>query len=274
MKQRSLYYLSDRTGITAEVLGHSLITQFDNISWRKQTIPFLDNVEKAQAAVKRIDAAAQDDGVPPLLFSTLVDSDVRAVIEQSQGILYDFFDAFIAPMEKELGQKSLHAIGRSHGIVNDISYLKRIGALNYALAHDDGAIISDFESADIILIGVSRSGKTPTCLNLALQYGIAAANYPLTEEDMEWVRLPKLLQPFKDKLYGLWIEPIRLHKIRQERRPNSRYASLTQCKTEMLWLQQVYRHERIPYLNTTAISIEEITTTILHQARLKRQLYG
>jgi regulator of PEP synthase PpsR (kinase-PPPase family) len=274
MKQRSLYYLSDRTGITAEVLGHSLITQFDNISWHKQTIPFVDNVEKAQAVVKRINAAAQDDGVPPLLFSTLVNSEVRAVIAQSQGILYDFFDTFIAPMEKELGESSLHAIGRSHGIVNEISYLKRIGALNYALAHDDGAIISDFDQAEIILIGVSRSGKTPTCLNLALQYGIAAANYPLTEEDMDWVRLPKLLQPFKDKLYGLWIEPIRLHKIRQERRANSRYASLAQCKKEMLWLQQLYRRERIPYLNTTAISIEEITTTILHQAHLKRQLYG
>lgn len=274
MKQRSLYYISDRTGITAEVLGHSLITQFDNISWRQQTIPFLDNVEKAAAAVKRINAAAQNDGLPPLLFSTLVNSDVRTIIEQSQGILYDFFDAFIAPMEKELEQTSLHAIGRSHGIINEVSYLKRIGALNYALAHDDGAIISGFDRADIILIGVSRSGKTPTCLNLALQYGIAAANYPLTEEDMEWVRLPKLLQTFKDKLYGLWIEPIRLHKIRQERRPNSRYASLAQCKTEMLWLQQLYRHEHIPYLNTTAISIEEITTSILHQARLKRQLYG
>jgi regulator of PEP synthase PpsR (kinase-PPPase family) len=274
MKQRSLYYLSDRTGITAEVLGHSLITQFDNISWHKQTIPFVDNVDKAQAAVKRINAAAQNDGMPPLLFSTLVNSEVRAVIAQSQGILYDFFDTFIAPMEKELGESSLHAIGRSHGIVNEISYLKRIGALNYALAHDDGAIISDFDQAEIILIGVSRSGKTPTCLNLALQYGIAAANYPLTEEDMDWVRLPKLLQPFKDKLYGLWIEPIRLHKIRQERRANSRYASLAQCKKEMLWLQQLYRRERIPYLNTTAISIEEITTTILHQAHLKRQLYG
>lgn len=273
-KQRTVFYLSDRTGITVETLGHSLLTQFDGIHWNKISIPFLDSAEKASAAVTQINRAAQEEDGRPLVFSTLINPDIRARIEQADCVIYDFFDNFIDSMEKELGQKSSHAIGRSHGLYDDASYTKRISAINYTLTHDDGMTARSFSEADIILIGVSRSGKTPTCLYLALQYGLCAANYPLTEEDMDSMSLPKVIQPYRSKLFGLTLAATQLQRIRQERRPNSRYSSLSQCQQELQWQESLYRREGIPYIETTSISIEEIATSILTRSGLKRHLYG
>ncbi|MEB4592286.1 pyruvate, water dikinase regulatory protein [Candidatus Thiothrix sp. Deng01] len=273
-KRRTVFYLSDRTGITVETLGHSLLTQFDGIQWRKVSIPFLDSEDKAKETAEQINMMAELDGCRPLVFSTLVNPEVRQYIESADCAIYDFFNNFIDSMEKELGQPSSHAIGRSHGLHNDASYSKRISAINFAQASDDGISAKSFAEADIILIGVSRSGKTPTCLYLAMQYGIYAANYPLTEEDMQENKLPELLKPFRPKLFGLTIEAEQLQRIRQERKPNSRYASFNQCEQELEWQQNLYRRENIPCINTTAISIEEIATTILNRSGLKRQLYG
>ena len=273
-KRRTVFYLSDRTGITVETLGHSLLTQFDGIQWRKVSIPFLDSEEKARETAEQINLMAQLDGCRPLVFSTLINPIVRQHIEAADCAIYDFFDSFIDSMEKELGQPSSHAIGRSHGLHNDASYSKRISAINFAQANDDGISAKNFAEAEIILVGVSRSGKTPTCLYLAMQYGIYAANYPLTEEDMDASGLPKLLHPFRNKLFGLTISAEQLQRIRQERKPNSRYSSLGQCQQELEWQQNLYQRENIPYINTTAISIEEIATTILNRSGLKRQLYG
>lgn len=273
-KRRTVFYLSDRTGITVETLGHSLLTQFDGIQWRKVSIPFLDSEDKAKEAAEQINLMAQLDGCRPLVFSTLINPEVRSHIEQADCAIYDFFDSFIGSMERELEQPSSHAIGRSHSLHNDASYTKRISAINFTLANDDGISAKNFADADVILIGVSRSGKTPSCLYLALQYGIYAANYPLTEEDMNKSQLPKIIQPFRNKLFGLTIDAEQLQRIRQERRPNSRYSSLDQCALELEWQHNLYRRENIPYINTTAISIEEIATTILNRSGLKRQLYG
>ncbi len=273
-QKRTVYYLSDRTGITAETLGHSLLTQFDGIDWNKISVPFLDTPAKAEELVERINTAAERDGHRPMVFSTLIDPDIRRMIEQSNCLIYDFFSTFIGSMEAELQQPSAHVIGRSHGLQNNSSYFNRIAAINYTLNNDDGVTAKNFAEADIILIGVSRSGKTPTCLYLALQYGISAANYPLTEEDMDVMRLPKILQPYKDKLFGLTLSAGQLHHIRQERRPNSRYAALAQCQQEIQWQESLYRLVNIPNIDTTNISIEEISTTILNRSGLKRMLYG
>lgn len=272
--RRTVFYLSDRTGITVETLGHSLLTQFDGIQWRKVSIPFLDSEDKAREAAEQINLMAQLDGYRPLVFSTLVNPVVREHIQRADCAIYDFFDNFIDSMEKELGQQSSHAIGRSHGLHDNASYTRRIAAINFAQANDDGISAKSFADADIILVGVSRSGKTPTCLYLAMQYGIYAANYPLTEEDMDDSKLPKILHPFRNKLFGLTITAEQLQRIRQERKPNSRYASFRQCQQELEWQQDLYRRENIPFINTTAISIEEIATTILNRSGLKRQLYG
>lgn len=273
-QRRTVYYLSDRTGITAETLGHSLLTQFDGIDWNKISVPFLDTVAKAEAIAQQINQAALCDGYRPLVFSTLVEPEIRQVVEQANCLIYDFFETFLGSMEAELQQTSAHVIGRSHGLQNNSSYFNRIAAINYTLTNDDGVSTKNFAEADIILVGVSRSGKTPTCLYLALQYGIAAANYPLTEEDMDAVRLPKVLEPFRHKLFGLTLSAEQLYHIRQERRPNSSYAALPRCRQELQWQEALYHACNIPFIDTTNISIEEISTTILNRSGLKRLLYG
>lgn len=272
--KRSVFFLSDRTGITAETLGHSLLTQFEDIEFRQSIVPFLDTVEKAHHTVARINRAAQEDGLKPLIFSTLLDDEIRAIIATSEGMVHDFFETFIDPLEKELGMHSAHAIGRSHGMGVYSDYKERIDAVNFALGNDDGSTMKDYPQADVILIGVSRTGKTPTCLYLALQYGIHAANYPIIEEDLESAHLPKILHEHKDKLFGLTIAPERLQQIRSERRPDSRYASLQQCRYEVRAVEAMYRAMNIPFLDTSAVSIEEIATTIIMHAGLERRLYG
>ncbi len=273
-QKRTVFYLSDRTGITAETLGHSLLTQFDDIEWETINIPFLDDIEKAEAVLVQINHAAGHDGHRPLVFSTLLEPEILEVIKQANCRVYDFFEAFIRPIEEELHQPFARMAGRSHGLQHPLSYFKRIAAINYVLAHDDGINPKNFAEADIILIGASRSGKTPTCLYLGLQYGIAAANYPLTQEDMLALQLPNVLESVQSKLFGLTLSAAQLHFIRQERRPNSQYASLAQCQREIQWQESLFRLFNIPYLDTTRISIEEISTTILNRCGLKRQLYG
>jgi regulator of PEP synthase PpsR (kinase-PPPase family) len=275
MKQhRTVFYLSDRTGITAETLGHSLLTQFDGNEWKTINIPFLDTVEKARAVLTQINRSVECDGHRPLVFSTLLEPEILDVIKQANCLVFDFFETFIRSIEEELHQPFARMAGRSHGLQHHLSYFKRIAAINFVLAHDDGVSPKNFNEADIILIGVSRSGKTPTCLYLGLQYGIAAANYPLTPDDMSVMQLPKPLESVKNKLFGLTLSPAQLYFIRQERRPNSPYASLAQCQQEIQWQESLFQSQNIPYLDTTRISIEEISAVILNRCGLRRQLYG
>lgn len=268
---RSVFFLSDHTGITAESLGRSLLTQFDSLRFKYVTWPFLDDAAKANLAKQRINQAAAEDGVRPLIFSTLVNDELRAIVEGSHGLFIDFFTTFNPMLEQELATTSAHVTGRSHGINDYASYSARIDALNFALANDDGSTTQNYPIADIVLVGVSRAGKTPTSLYMALQYGVLAANYPLAEEDFEQPRLPRLLQAHRRKVYGLTIDPARLHHIRTERLPNSRYASLAQCQMEIQAVEMMLRREQIPFTNTTAMSIEEIATTIMQRAGVARR---
>ena len=273
-QKRTVFYLSDRTGITAETLGHSLLTQFDGIEWETINVPFLDDLEKTKTVLMQINQAAESDGYRPLVFSTLLKPEILEVIKQGNCRVYDFFETFTRPVEEELHRLSARKAGRSHGLQHHPAYFKRIDAINYVLAHDDGINPRNFAEADIILTGVSRCGKTPTCLYLGLQYGIAAANYPLTPDDMTVMQIPKVLENVKSKLFGLTLTPEKLHFIRQERRPNSEYASLAQCQRETQWQESLFHQFNIPYLDTTRISIEEISAIILNRCGLKRQLYG
>ncbi|MEX0732921.1 MAG: pyruvate, water dikinase regulatory protein [Aquisalimonadaceae bacterium] len=270
-EKRTIFIISDRTGITAETLGHSLLTQFD-LEFEQVTLPFVDDLDRARKAVEQINRVMLEGGPKPIIFSTVVHDDVRQMMKSANAAFFDFFDAFIAPLEMELGAKSSHAIGMSHGVGNRQLYDVRIDAMNYALNHDDGQTIHHYDRADIIIIGVSRTGKTPVSIYLALQYGIYAANYPLTEDDLMESRLPKFLHPYRAKLFGLSIQPERLQSIRQKRRPNSRYASLAQCQMEIMRAEALFSRERIPCVNSTTVSIEEIATTILHGTNLKRRV--
>jgi regulator of PEP synthase PpsR (kinase-PPPase family) len=265
---RTVFFISDGTGITAETLGHSLLTQFENLQLKQIRIPFVSTVDKARECAAQIDRSARTDGVRPIVVTTLVNQEISAALQEADALFLNFFETFIAPLEQELGVQSTHTIGRSHSAVNSQDYSNRIEAINFAMSHDDGLSNQDLEQADVILVGVSRSGKTPTSLYLALQFGIKAANYPLIPEDFERMRLPEALYKHKGKLFGLTISPERLQQIRSERRPNSKYASMENCRHEIEQAQKMMRREGIQWLDSTTKSIEEIAATIMNEAKL------
>lgn len=266
--KRTVFFVSDGTGITAETLGHSLLAQFPDCQFRHVRAPFVDSPERAADCARRIDEAAQRDGRRPIVFSTLVQSDIVAILRATQAQFLDLFEKFIDPLETELGVKSTHTVGRFHGIAESEDYKTRIEAINFTLAHDDGVTDKDLEDADVILVGVSRSGKTPTSLYLAMQFGVKSANYPLIPEDFERNRLPGDLHRYRSKLYGLTISADRLAQIRQERRPNSRYADLDNCRYEIEAAQNLMRREGITFIDSTSRSIEEISAKIMQEVRI------
>ncbi|HTS22200.1 MAG TPA: pyruvate, water dikinase regulatory protein [Casimicrobiaceae bacterium] len=272
-RRRTVFFVSDRTGITAEMLGNSLLSQFETFDFQRRTIPFVDTPEKIAEVVRRIDATGAADGKRPLVFSSIVDEAMSAQLGQVNALFLDLFQVFIAPLEGELSAKSSHAAGRSHGIANIHEYFARIEAINFAQAHDDGATTRDLSKAQVILVGVSRCGKTPTTLYLALQFGVLAANFPLTPDDFADGELPASVRPYRDKLFGLTIDPERLQQIRQARRPNSKYASLDNCRYEVREAEALMQRERISSIDTTSRSIEEIATTILHRGGLQRHIF-
>jgi [pyruvate, water dikinase]-phosphate phosphotransferase / [pyruvate, water dikinase] kinase len=272
-QRRTVFFVSDGTGITAQMLGHSLLTQFEGVEFNQVTLPFVDSAEKAEECLARIAAEGANGASQPVVFSTLVNQEVRSVLRKANVLFLDFFETFIDPLEAGLGVKSSHTIGRSHSAMDKKEYHQRIEAINFAMAHDDGASHRELSQADVILIGVSRSGKTPTSLYLALQFGVKAANYPLIPEDFQRAKLPEALRPQKQKLFGLTIAPERLHEIRKERRPDSRYAALDNCRYEVEEAETLMRREGIHSINSTTKSIEEIATTILRELRIHRQIY-
>ena len=272
-EKRTAFFVSDRTGITAEMLGHSLLTQFDTMRFQEVTLPFVDSVEKARDVVRQINERAENDGARPIVISTLVNTEIADVVSRAEALFLDCFEIFISPLEKELGVMASHAIGRSHSMSDFVNYYHRIDSVNYALSHDDGVSTRDLSEADIVLVGVSRCGKTPTCLYLAMQYGIRAANYPLIPEDFSSMLLPAQMRPLRKRLYGLTIRPERLQQIRNERRPGSKYATLVNCEFEVREAEALMRQEGIPFLDATSKSVEELATTILQEAKLVRRIY-
>jgi [pyruvate, water dikinase]-phosphate phosphotransferase / [pyruvate, water dikinase] kinase len=272
MARRTVFFVSDQTGVTAETLGHSLLTQFEGYEFDQVTLPFLDTLDKVDQALKKINdrAAAQDEG--PIIFSTLVVDHLRNRFKPERGLLIDLFNTFLPALESELRAKSSHKTGRAHGLVDSERYNRRIEATNFALSNDDGARTQDYERADIILIGVSRSGKTPTCLYLALTYGVYAANYPLSDDEFESGKLPSFLLPYQAKLYGLTINAKRLQQIRYERRPTGSYATMQQVNFEVRAAEAMFARYNIPFIDTTRSSIEELASTILSKTGVERRI--
>ena len=269
-KSIPVFFLSNRTAITAETLGYSLLAQFPGVDFSSITIPFVDDLSKAYKIVERINKEAELSGLQPIVISTMADEEISKVILSSKALVLDPFDRFLPDLEATLHAHSIHESGQSHRISNQTLYESRIDAIDFSLIHDDGATTKLYDKTDIIILGVSRSGKTPTCLYLALQFGIKAANYPITEEDMDSEDLPRHLKTHKNKLFGLTTDPNRLAHIREERRPGSRYASIDQCRYEVKAAEQMFEQYGVPYLNTTTMSIEEISTKIVEVAGLKR----
>lgn len=268
---RPVFIVSDGTAITAETLAHSVMTQFPDLVYDQQRIPFIDTPEKAHQVAKRIERTLNETGVRPLVFSTFVDPEIsKEFLKTAPGFQVELFRSFVGPMERELGMKSTHTVGATHKIRNEERYNKRIAAIDYTLTHDDGQTNRGLDQAEVILVGVSRSGKTPTSLFLAMQFGIKVANYPLIPEDFERGELPPALEPLRDKLFGLSIKPERLSEIRNERRPGSHYASIENCRKEIEDAEELMRRNGIEWLNSTTKSIEEIAATIIAKQHLEK----
>ena len=274
MPNRTVFYVSDGTGITAETFGNSILAQFATKP-RHVRRPFIDSVDKADKVVSEINQAFESEGKRPIVFLTLANTEVRNVVTSARckGKVMDMFQAFIEPLEDEFGMKSNHRVGRFSDVAKSQEYTERIDAINFSLAHDDGQSAKNLASADVILLGVSRCGKTPTSLYLAMQHGIKAANYPLIPEDFERGQLPSALVQHKRKCFGLTINPERLSHIRNERRPGSKYAAIENCRYEVSEAEAMMKRAGVSWLSSTHKSIEEIATTILRDIRPDRLIY-
>ncbi len=268
--QRSVFFVSDRTGKTAESIGESLLSQFDSIDFQDKTFAFITNTEKAQLVAGAIQQEKIRTGKEPLVFSTLVSSELQKIIAQTDACVISLFNAFIEPLEESLGIESSHTMGRPHEEYDDRDYKNKIDAIDFTMKNDDGIATNHYDKADVILLGVSRTAKTPTCLYLALNFSIKAANYPLTDDDLDSNEMPKFLMPHIDKIIGLTIKADQLSKIRQQRRPRTEYASLTKCREEIRQAEKIMRKMQIGLLDSTAISIEEIAVNIIKEKQLLR----
>jgi len=270
--RRTIFYVSDGTGITAETIGHSVLTQFDSIQFDTFRIPFVDGEDKARAAAVRIKTTFAQSGARPIVVNTIMDQRLSDIVAESGALMLDVFAPFIGPLEAELGAARSPRVGKAHGLTDFNEYEARINATNYALTHDDGIDVN-YADADVILVGVSRVGKTPTCLYMALHYGVKAANYPLTEEDLDRLELPRRLVPFRQRLYGLTIDAQRLAQVREARRPGSTYAQLRQCRWELDQADKLFRREGIRVQSTTNTSIEEIASKILADLGIEKHMF-
>ena len=262
-QKRVVFFISDRTGLTAESYGSSLLSQFPGIEFTSIKHTFVDNELQAKQSAIVIEAASKTSGTQPIVFTTMVKPSLQKIIESADACVISLFSTFIGPLECTLGEKSAHTLGLSRDVIGDGSYQKRLDAIDYSLAHDDGIRPDQYDEAEVILVGVSRCGKTPTSLLLAMSHSIYTANYPLTEEDLEADTLPAVLLKHREKLIGLTIKSGQLSNIREKRRPNSHYASLHYCKTEIKIAEAMFQRAGIPCFDSTDTSIEELASSVM-----------
>ena len=265
--RRTVFCVSDHTGVTAEAFAHSLMSRFDDVDARYVVRSFASDAERVTSVVAEIRNAAEA-GEKPVVFSTITNQAMRELLKGSGALVLGLFDYFIDELAAELGSSASAKVGSYHGIRDLAKYQTRLDAVDFSLATDDGLGTKSYGQADAILIGVSRVGKTPTSLFMAMHHGLFAANYPLADQDLDSSRLPGPLQDHRHKLFALTIDPVRLHQIRSKRRPDSTYAALAACTVEVSSAERLFRRERIPTTNTTTRSIEEIAATIVSFAGL------
>jgi regulator of PEP synthase PpsR (kinase-PPPase family) len=262
VNKRTVFIVSDHTGITAQTLARTLLSQFDGLAFEPVLLPFTDSESKVRSAREHIDTARARDGVRPIVLSTLTDSRLRAQLSEGDALVLDLFEAFIGALEREFSRAATPAVGKTHGLADRDAGRRRMQAVKFALASDDGVNDKAYADADVILLGVSRTGKTPASLYLAMQFGLKAANYPLTEEDLRQSVLPAALIPYRNRLVGLAMEPVALQRLREERRPDSPYSALAQCQREMRAAEELFRAEGIPVVDATHRSVEEVASRI------------
>jgi regulator of PEP synthase PpsR (kinase-PPPase family) len=276
-KKQPVYFISDNTGLSTETVGKMLITQFQDLEFSTVTMPFIKTKSLALKSLEQIHRETyqqrKKDSLTrsPIILSTLINTQLREVFSNAGYLYLDLFEMFLPKLESLLQSPATGEMGLAHALDQDKQYSKRMSAVNFTLNYDDGAHPGDYSKAEVILIGLSRSGKTPTCLYLALQFGIKAANYPIIpEEESNEMTLPKSLEKHKSKLFGLIINPKRLQALRHERIPFSDYSALNQCQKENDFIQKLYAHYHLPFLDSTDLSVEELSTKIMKNLGLTR----
>ena len=271
---RTVFFVSDRTGLTAETFGRNLLAQFPDVEFETRTLAFVSDEAKARHAVSLINLASEVSGVKPIVFSSIVEPKELDILNRCNATVIDLFNTFLGPLENSLGMQSAHTQGVSKTILGKHAYLDRLDAIDYSLAHDDGVRPDQYSDADLILVGVSRCGKTPTSLYLAMNFSLKVSNYPLVEDDLESDDLPGYLQPHKDKLFGLTIKPVPLSRIRKKRRPDSQYAALENCQKETEAAERLFKKFNIPTFDSTETSIEEIASHVVERLGISRERSG
>ncbi|WP_436323639.1 posphoenolpyruvate synthetase regulatory kinase/phosphorylase PpsR [Vibrio cidicii] len=273
-QSRDVFYVSDGTAITCETVGHVVLGQFPFYA-NEKTFPFVESEEKLTELLKHIEISFQTNGIKPLVFFSLVIAEFREKLLQANAHCYDVLESIVQRVKDDIHMEPVPKLQRSRSVSKDTdTYFDRIAAIEYTLAHDDGISLKGLEQADIILLGVSRSGKTPTSLYMAMQFGLRVVNYPYIDDDIRGLKLLPEFEIYRHKLFGLTIAPERLTEIRQNRLAGSEYASTAQCQHELANVEALFRREAIPYINTTSLSVEEISTRVLEKTGLKRRLFG
>lgn len=265
-KTRDVYYLSGSTGILAKDMGKALLCQFPEIHFKEELIPFIHTEVEAQKAIEKI--RAQSTGETPLVLSTLLSKELNAVFNSPDIEFLNIFDQFLVQFENFLQKKALWASGASR-YPNDRTMIRRVEAIHYCIDHDDGNSTKDYDKAEIILIGVSRSCKTPVSVFLATQMGIKTANYPLIRDGTDSFKLPPYLVRNKKKIVALSTSPQLLHQYREHRYADSKYAKLSTCRDELNKANMLYMDHRIPIVMSDGKSIEETATQVTQQLNLK-----
>ena len=269
-KRRPVFFVSDSTGITAETLGNALLVQFPDFDFERHVLPFTDSVEAARRAVGIIRAAADGSAVKPIVFVTVRAAGVAEEFQDAPGEIIDLLGPHLTHLEEALDTIRTGEATEYHRVGDLARYHERIDAVEYTFAHDDAQSLRHIDRADLIIVAPSRCGKTPTAMYLALQYGLRVANYPLTDDDTPGV-MPEAIAPYRDRLFGLTTTAQRLSQVRGERRPGSGYASLARCRTELRDAETLYRDNGIPFINSHAMSVEEMASIILTTMKLRHR---
>lgn len=261
-----VFFLSDSTGISAETMGNALLIQFPDLPFERRLLPFITTEDDARKVVEVLDRAAAGPG-RAIAFSTTALTSIRDILHTTTCPLIDFFDIHMTRVEEILGVEGVRQASRLHSMGDVQRYNSRMAAVEYAIEHDDGGSLRALEKAEVILLAPSRCGKTPTTMYLALQHGVFVANYPLVEEDFDTDQLPRPVRGLRDRCFGITTSPERLSQVRNERRANSRYASLRQCSWELRRAEALFKRNRIPVVNSATKSVEEMSTVILQHLK-------
>lgn len=265
---RVAFFVSDSTGITAETLGNALLANFPSITFTRRTFPFIDSAAAAESVMREIEAAAAD-GTDPIVFCTVKSGPVGALIRSTHATHIDLLRGHLTELEGALGTTASEQLGQFHTVGDTERYFARMRAVEYAIEHDDGQSFRALDQADVVIVAPSRCGKTPTTMYLALQYGLLVANYPLTDDDYPTEGLPRELERYRTRCFGLTTTPLRLSQVRHERRANSTYASLAQCTLELRRAEDLYRRAHIPFVNSSTKSVEEMSAVIMQSLHLR-----